>query len=275
MLLSIRSGELYAVAFTERSLCLSVQRHTLQTTRVVGQTLAILPFNRNVILFLINAFDSRVLSWRNAECLAALGVPHHIAGFVLGSPLAVGASDLLPGDQDLHSVLEVRYLVRILHGIVDRFVDCHPRLVVGGHHERAFRLLRIFMRDSCDTLVPVEDLMHAAAGIEFLHRLSDLPSRELFYNFLERRVFLPHDLVQSSRLDSRFLQLLIRLARFNRLVLACVANEQHAIVFLQAGGGIRSFASCSQGSIRPGCKAVSVHRAPRSFGQDAVATCSI
>ncbi len=36
MLVTIRSGELYAVAFTERSLYLSVQRHSLQTARVVG-----------------------------------------------------------------------------------------------------------------------------------------------------------------------------------------------------------------------------------------------
>jgi hypothetical protein len=60
--------------------------------------LAILPLHRNVVLFLTNAFDLRGLSRRDAERLAALGLPHHIAGFVLGSPLAVGASDLLPGD---------------------------------------------------------------------------------------------------------------------------------------------------------------------------------
>jgi hypothetical protein len=60
--------------------------------------LAILRFNRDLVLFLINAFDACVLPWGNAYCLAALGVSHHIAGFVLGSPLAVGSSDLLPGD---------------------------------------------------------------------------------------------------------------------------------------------------------------------------------
>jgi hypothetical protein len=42
-----------------------------------------------VILFLINALDSRVLSWGNAVCLAAFSVPHYIAGFVLGGPLAI------------------------------------------------------------------------------------------------------------------------------------------------------------------------------------------
>jgi hypothetical protein len=72
----------------------------------------------------------------------------------------------------------------------------------------------------------IRDLMHATAGVKFLNRLSDLPSRELFYNFLERRVFLPNDFVQPSRLDPGFLQLLIRFARFNGLVLARVANEQ-------------------------------------------------
>src|SRR5580700_9199665 len=89
------------------------------------------------------------------------------------------------------------------------------------------------MRDCSDTLVVFDDLMHATAGIEFLHRLSDLPSRELFYNLLERRVFLPHNLVQASRLDSRFLQLLIRLARLDGLVLTCVANQQYTVIFLE------------------------------------------
>jgi hypothetical protein len=60
-----------------------------------------------------------------------------------------------------------------------------------------------------------------------------LASRELFYNILERRVFLPNDFVQASRLDSRFLQLLIRLARFDGLVLASVANQQYTVIFFE------------------------------------------
>jgi len=140
----------------------------------VALALAILSFDRDVVLFFVNAFDSRVLSGCNAECLAALCVPHHVAGFVLGGPLAIRTSDLLPGDQHPHSVFAVRHLVRILHGVVDRLVDRHPRLVVGGNHKRTFGLLCIFVRDYSDTLIPVGDFMHAATGIEFLHRLSDL-----------------------------------------------------------------------------------------------------
>jgi hypothetical protein len=78
-------------------------------------------------------------------------------------------------------------------------------------------------------MVMVGNLMNAASCIKFLNCLSYLPSREFLHHFFERRVFLPHDLVQSSCLDSRFLKLLIRAARFDRLVLACVANEQYAV----------------------------------------------
>jgi hypothetical protein len=72
--------------------------------------------------------------------------------------------------------------------------------------------------------------MYTSAGIEFLHRLRDLASRKLFYNLFERRFFLPYDLVQSSRLDACFLQLLIRFARFNGMVLACVTNQQYTVI---------------------------------------------
>lgn len=48
-------------------------------------------------------------------------------------------------------------------------------------------------------------------------------------NLLERWVFLPHNLIQSSCLDPGFLQLLIRAACFDGLMLTCVANEQHAV----------------------------------------------
>lgn len=84
----------------------------------------------HVVLFLINAFDARILSWCNTKCLAALSVSHHIAELVLGGPLAICTSDLLPGNQHSHLVFEVWHLVRILHGIVDRLVDCYSRLVV-------------------------------------------------------------------------------------------------------------------------------------------------
>ena len=64
------------------------------------------------------------LTYSPARCrnvLLPLAYRTH-AGFVLGCPLTVGGSDLLPGDQHPHLVFEVRHLVRILHGIVDRFV---------------------------------------------------------------------------------------------------------------------------------------------------------
>jgi hypothetical protein len=76
-------------------------------------------------------------------------------------------------------------------------------------------------------MVTVGNLMNAASCIKFLNCLSYLAPGEFLHHLFERWVFLPHDLVQSSCLDSRFLQLLIGTARFDGLMLARIANEQH------------------------------------------------
>ena len=54
--------------------------------------------------------------------------------------------------------------------------------------------------------------------------------RELFDDGLERRIVLPHDLVEMRGPDSRLLELVIRSAGVDGLMLADVADEQHAIV---------------------------------------------
>src|SRR5260370_6942349 len=75
--------------------------------------------------------------------------------------------------------------------------------------------------------------MQAALRIESLDCSSDIATRELLHHFFECRVFLPHDLIKPGRRDPRFLELLIRSARFDRFMLARVTNQQHAVIFLE------------------------------------------
>jgi len=88
-LLSIRRSELHAVAFAELLLLFPVQRHALQTARIVADALAVCPFNCDEILFLLNALHTGILTWCNAQGLAAFCVADDIARFLLGSPLTV------------------------------------------------------------------------------------------------------------------------------------------------------------------------------------------
>ncbi len=74
--------------------------------------------------------------------------------------------------------------------------------------------------------------MHAALRIQSFDCFSYIATRELLHHFFECRVFLPHDLVEPRCFDPRFLELLIRSARFDRFMLACVTYQQHTVVFL-------------------------------------------
>src|SRR6185437_5970731 len=76
--------------------------------------------------------------------------------------------------------------------------------------------------------------MHAALHIESLDCFSHISTRELFHDFFERRVFLPHNLVKPCGLDSCFLELLIRGSGFDSLVLACIAYQKYAVTFFES-----------------------------------------
>ena len=75
--------------------------------------------------------------------------------------------------------------------------------------------------------------MHAALAVEIADGFAHFAARKLLHGLFERRVFLPDDLIQSGRAHSRFLQLRIGPSCFDRLMLAHVAHEQHAVVFFQ------------------------------------------
>ena len=75
--------------------------------------------------------------------------------------------------------------------------------------------------------------MDAVLRIELLDCLLHLSACEMLHDFLEGWVFLPNDFVESSSLDSGFLQLLIRCSGFHGLVLACITNQQNAVAIFE------------------------------------------
>ena len=63
----------------------------------------------------------------------------------------------------------------------------------------------------------------------------DLAIGQHFDSGFERRVFLPDDLVELCGSHSSLLQLLKWAARFNALMLAHIADQQHAVIGTEAG----------------------------------------
>src|SRR6267142_6663599 len=81
--------------------------------------------DREEILLGVYLLDPRVLAGINTVCLAALGVPHHIARLVALSPLPVRSGDLLAWYEHKRAVLNGSDLSCGLHGPVDHLVDLH------------------------------------------------------------------------------------------------------------------------------------------------------
>ena len=62
----------------------------------------------------------------------------------------------------------------------------------------------------------------------------DLAARELLHDGPERRILLAHNRVEPGGLHPGLLQLLVRTAGVDALMLAHVADEQHAVVRREA-----------------------------------------
>ena len=77
--------------------------------------------------------------------------------------------------------------------------------------------------------------MHPALPLQPLHGLADFPLGELLDYLLQSGVPLPHDLVQLGRTHAGILQLRERPAGLDGLMLASVAHQQHAVVWMKTG----------------------------------------
>ena len=81
-------------------------------------------------------------------------------------------------------------------------------------------------------LAAVADFVHAALSIQPGDGFPHLAAGELLDRLFQRRVFLPHDLIEPRRAHSGLLQLLERSAGIHGLVLPRVAHQHHAVILL-------------------------------------------
>ena len=89
------------------------------------------------------------------------------------------------------------------------------------------------MRDRRQPVVSIRDFMHATLLFELLDRIPDVTAGEVLDDVFEGRVALAKDLIEPRYLETRLLQLMVRSTSFDGMMLANVANEQHAILGLQ------------------------------------------
>jgi hypothetical protein len=115
---------------------------------------------------------------------------------------------------------------------MDGAIEFRAGLVVRRDDKGSFRLLGVGLRDGFNACVVVRDLMHAALLIELGDRVVDFAARELLDGFFQCRIFLPDDFIQARRLHSGLLQLLVRPARIDRLVLAYIADQNDTVIVL-------------------------------------------
>lgn len=92
----------------------------------------------------------------------------------------------------------------------------------------------VVTRDGREPFVMTDNLMHATLAVQLAQGGADLAARELLHHRLQGLVLLAHDVVKVGGLHAGRLQLLIRSARLDGLVLAHVAHQEQTIAGLQA-----------------------------------------
>ncbi|HYT76721.1 MAG TPA: hypothetical protein VEL79_18335, partial [Vicinamibacterales bacterium] len=118
----------------------------------------------------------------------------------------------------------------VLQERVDAIIEVATRAMIRGHDQRVVGILSERLRDRPEPLVPRPEFVHAPLLPELVNRGADLATGEVFNGLLQRGVLLPHDGVETNRLDAGVLQLVIRSARLDGMMLARVSDEQDAIV---------------------------------------------
>src|SRR5208337_455872 len=113
---------------------------------------------------------------------------------------------------------------------MNTFIDLGTRAIVRGHHQRIRRLFRIFLRNSCDTLVMSANLMDSALPVKILNGALYVASCKLLHHLFQFGVFLAHDSFELNGLHASILKLCKGPSGFDRFMLATVTDEQHPIV---------------------------------------------
>src|SRR5208283_1796484 len=99
--------------------------------------------------------------------------------------------------------------------------------------ESVFGRFGVALGDGADALDSVRNFPHTALLAERVERSGDLSRGQHFDGGFQRRVFLADDLVELGGTHSGLLQLLERPARFDALMLAGVADQEHSVIAIK------------------------------------------
>jgi hypothetical protein len=117
---------------------------------------------------------------------------------------------------------------------MDTLIDLASGVMIRCHDQRPIRLSDVGVGDRCETVGAADDFVDASLMVQLLNRGVNLAAREVFDDLFEGRVLLSDDVIQSNGFDAGVLQLLIRPAGFDGLMLAGIADDEDAIVRAQA-----------------------------------------
>jgi hypothetical protein len=236
---SIWCGHLHAIASRKCPLGLAVDCHALQTAWIVRDGSLVIRTDRHLIRLPVHALDAGVIASLDAEGLAAAAIAHDITHLIPLRPLSIGASDLLSRHQDGEMVLVPMDVALALHRLVNHVVEVLTRPVVRRDDERRVWVFDVLVRDRRQTFLARADCMHAALVVKPFDSAMGFSAGQLFNDRLQLWISLPHDLIKMHRVDTRFLELVIRSARIDGFMLAHVADKQQ-----RSSGRMRSRNVC-------------------------------
>lgn len=101
--------------------------------------------------------------------------------------------------------------------------------MIRGDDQGVVGILDEGLRDRAESVVARRELVHPTLFAELVDRGADVAARQVFDGLFERRVLLSHDGVQANGLDAGLLQLVIRSARLDRMMLTRVPDQENAI----------------------------------------------
>ncbi len=147
-----------------------------------------------------------------------------------GGPLAIGAGQLRARNEGWKELVIHGDNTAPLQLHTNRTVDLAPAGIVGGNDDGVLRLCGVVPCDRLNAFTAVLYLANAALLFQHGDACGRLVSGELLYRGQKGGILLAHDLLEHNCPHARVLHLLERLAGLDALMLASVADDEHAVL---------------------------------------------
>ena len=109
-------------------------------------------------------------------------------------------------------------------------IDLRATAIIGRDDQRAFRRMRIFLRDGHNPFRVAFHFVDAALLLQTLDRLSAFATGQLLDGPFQLRIALRYDLIELDGLHVRVLQPREDAAGFARFMLTRISDQKHPVV---------------------------------------------